>query len=131
MTTPPHPDTAPAVQAWWLAAVEQVVLRALELSGKRLLGALPRAQRHRSSLVRRVPVWQIHTTLDHPATGDAADRMLDGALETARVAFGDDDCVMDAVRAYCHMLLTTGTEHTRDRLATWLARRGCTPTGTP
>lgn len=126
MTQTPH-ALADRALVWWLAAVEQVVLRALELAGKRLLGGLPRSERHRNAPARQVPVWQIHTTVP-TVTAEAADRLLDGALDTAGPNFGGDTCVLAQVRAYCHHLLTTGTGHTRERLASWLAAGGCAPT---
>lgn len=120
------PASADPAAAWWLSAVEQVVLRAMELAGKRLLGSLPRAQRHRDAEPRRVPTWEIHTVVD-PISPDQLSRLLDGAYDTATVNFDGDTCVLSAVGAYCRHLLSTGTPHTREGLATWLARNECTP----
>lgn len=136
----PEPDTARAVTAaaeatatrdpeiaWWLRAVEQATLRALELSGKRLLGSLPREHRHRSSPMRQVPAWEIHTVA-MSLSDEQIEKFLDGAYDTAQVNFGTDACVLSTIDEYCRDLLRSGTPHRREYLAGALARSGCAPT---
>lgn len=112
--------------AWWLRAVEQTTLRALELSGKRLLGSLPREHRHRNSPLRQVPAWEIHTQA-RALTNEQIEKFLDGAYDTAHVNFGGDDCVLSTIDEYCRDLLRSGTPHRREYLAAALARSGCAP----
>lgn len=115
----------PAV-AWWLRAVEQATLRALELSGKRMLGSLPRSYRHRTSPLRQVPTWEIHTKVRTP-TDEDIERFMEGAFDTAHINFGNDDCVLSTIDEYCRDLLRSGTPHRREYLAGALARSGCAP----
>ena len=84
--------------AWWLRAVEQATLRALELAGKRLVGSLSREHRHRDSPMRQVPAWEIHTQA--ALTTEQINRFLDGAytspgqLRLRRVCPGHDPGVL-------------------------------------
>lgn len=125
------PDTVsnqsqdPAV-AWWLRAVEQATLRALELAGKRLVGSLSREHRHRDSPMRQVPAWEIHTQAS-ALTTEQINRFLDGAYDIAQVNFGSDECVLDTIQEYCQDLLRSGVPHRREYLAGALARSGCAP----
>jgi len=130
--TPPEPPTGlPAAAAprdevestWWLRAVEQVALRALELAGKRMLS---RSQRGWRSPAQQVHPWDVHTVTTRPEP-DQVDRLLDGAYTTATVNFANDECVLASVDAYCRHLLTTGQPHRREYLGTILVERGCTP----
>lgn len=115
----------PAV-AWWLRAVEQATLRALELSGKRMIGSLPRSHRHRNSPMRQVPTWEIHTVTATP-DDEEIERFLEGAWDTARINFGADECVLATIDEYCRDLIRSGTPHRREYLAGALARSGCAP----
>lgn len=108
---------------WWLRAVEQVALRALELAGKRMLS---RSQRGWRSPAQQVHPWDVHTVTNRPDP-DQIDRLLEGAYTTATVNFADDECVLASVDAYCRHLLATGQPHRREYLGTILLDRGCTP----
>src|SRR5699024_5723670 len=125
------PDTVsnqsqdPAV-AWWLRAVEQATLRALELAGKRLVGSLPREHRHRDSPMRQVPAWEIHTQAS-ALTTEQINRFLDGAYDIAKVNFGADECVLDTIQEYCQDLLRSVIPHGRVYLVSALARSGFHP----
>lgn len=126
----PRPD-----HAWWLRTIEQVVLRALELAGKRMLGWARRSQRHWQNASRQVLPWDMYTVLSHlvldaedPDLSASLDSLLDGAFDSALVNFGSDECVRVTVDAYCRHLITTGQPHRREYLATWLATRECQPT---
>lgn len=116
------PQQAPE-STWWLRTVEQVALRALELSGKRMLS---RSQRGWRSPAAHVHPWDVHTVATRPEN-EQLDRLLDGAYDTAQVNFADAPCVLEAVDVYCRHLLTTGQPHRREYLATILLDRGCAP----
>jgi len=117
------PPDQPVESTWWLRAVEQVALRALELSGKRMLS---RSQRGWRAPAAHVHPWDVHTVATRPDT-DQLDRLLDGAYDTAQVNFADAPCVLESIDAYCRHLLTTGQPHRREYLATILLDRGCAP----
>lgn len=119
----PLPARAEQEGAWWLRAVEQVALRALELAGKRMLS---RSERGWQSPASGVHPWDVHTVASRPAP-EQMDRLLDGAYTTAHVNFADDPCVLEAVDDYCRHLLATGQPHRREYLATTLTRHGCAP----
>lgn len=119
---------------WWLVAVEQITLRALELAGKRILRTLPRSNRHWQSLPRQVHPWDIHTVVDMSTINDgkrtdeeALDRLMESAFETAFVNFGEDECVMHTLESYVRHLIQNSQPHRREYLATWLTQNGCLP----
>lgn len=116
-------SATPQGHTWWLCAVEQVALRALELAGKRMLS---RSQRGWSSPATHVHPWDVHTVTDRPQTNQL-DRLLEGAYTTAQVNFAEAPCVLESIDSYCRHLLVTGQPHRREYLATILLDRGCAP----
>ncbi|MFI5495585.1 hypothetical protein [Actinoplanes sp. NPDC051859] len=101
-----------------VAACEALVLKALELAGKRILGR----QRYQH---RDLPAWEYHTV--RPATVDAVPRLLDGAFATVPAVaprLGVDPDVLTAqLAAYVGGLLVSGARHDPDALRTHLAHR--------
>lgn len=115
------PDPA---HAWWIASVEQAVIRALDLAGGRLYKDTPRSERTENSPLRTVRRWDVHTVLT--VDEDQAARALSGAFTTAEATF-DDPCVTRTVHTYCTDLLISGRPHRRVYLEAALAEAGCTP----
>ena len=109
---------------WMISALERDVLRALELAGKRLLGARGRSERYRHEPARQVHTWDIHTVvgaMEEPQV----DKLLAGAFELTDQAMPDQPCIRQAVETYTRSLLATGRPHRREYLVEMLWRSGC------
>lgn len=100
------------------AAVELTALRALELSGKRLLNNSNRAFK---GTLRRVDPWEIHTQI--PATNP--DELLDGAYTLLEKCVPDEPQLRSAIDAYVRECLTQQWLHDPHRLLAALCDAGC------
>lgn len=128
------PDTpsggpSPAQQGLTAAAAlvpgaEQVVLRAFELAGGRLL------DRNSRGRYADVPRHEIHTRV-HPADRQHARRLLDGAFTHVPSLAGAYDMPADDLQhllsEYCTELLVRGYAHETEYLREFLARARRTP----
>lgn len=108
---PTRPRT-PGENSALLAAAEGLVFRAMERAGNRL----------RQSGVKPPGVrsYETHTVL--PVNGNAGRLLTDAWSCAPQVLAGiaEPDEVIPQLDAYCQALLTTGTAHSRERLAEWL-----------
>jgi hypothetical protein len=99
-----------------MAAVEALVLRALETAGKRAVGR----DRYRH---RGLAAWELHTTVQ--ATPPSVPRLLDGAFTTVPHVAGrlgvDPEKLTAALSSYVGRLLVTGARHDADELREHLA----------
>lgn len=93
------------------AAAEVVVLRALEIAGKRML------PNHLRGTMAAVPAWELHTRLP---VGDP-DRLLEGAFTLLEQVAPGMPCVAIACQAYARRLLETQSPHRQEVLSTILA----------
>lgn len=118
---------SPGVDRWWVAAVEQAVLRVMELAGNRWLGKQPKKLKGYESPLRAVARWELHTHITPAPTGEIITDLLKDSLDAARVTFASDPCVVEQVEAYCRHLLSTRTPHSRLLLTGWLVEHGCRP----
>lgn len=95
-----------------LAACDALVYRALERAGNRIRakGVSPRGAR----------AYEVHTVVQ--VNGDAAALMEDAWSCGPQVlaGIGDPKKILPALNAYCLGLLTTGTAHSKQRLAEWM-----------
>lgn len=95
-----------------------VVIRALEVAGKRLVG-----NHHRTH--SDVPVYALHTKV--PVTGGNASKLLNGAWDHLSVYLGtevEDPELAVTLHRYCTALLEAGEEHQPSRLWRMLQRQG-------
>jgi hypothetical protein len=100
--------------------IHATILRALELAGNRLLGALPRSERGK---VDGKAAFSFHTVLDLP-TDDLCPALLMNAWSILHAALPDEAPVIEEpLTAYVTSLLTTGQEHTLNKLADFLNAR--------
>ncbi|ROP33482.1 hypothetical protein [Couchioplanes caeruleus] len=99
-----------------VAACEALVLKALELAGKRILGR----QRYQH---RDLPSWEYHTVRPQPA--DAVPRLLSGAFATVPTVAPrlgvDAEALTVHLSAYVGGLLVSGARHDPDTLREHLA----------
>lgn len=110
------------VDGWRLAAIELVVLRALELAGKKMLTGGPRGLRG-TAVAKQVRPYDLHTITQPPAN---LDRLLDGAFDLSHVALGDQPCLQQAIEAYVRGLLASRRPHRQEYLITALQHAECT-----
>lgn len=123
------PATEPGLDRWWVSAVEQAVLRVMELACKRWLGRQSKRWRADHDL-RHLAPWEMHTHIPDTPTGEVLDSLTRDALTAAQVTFADQPCVLDSIEGYCRHLLSTRTPHSRLLLTGWLIEHGCAPTTT-
>jgi hypothetical protein len=110
---------------WMVNTCESVVVRAMEVAGKRLLNAGGRASRHRTAPGRQVPAWNVHTTLERPIADAGLDKLLAGAWTSLEAVLPDHQCIRDALDTYCRALLMSGEPHSRTSLVKVLDYAGC------
>lgn len=116
----------PGLDRWWVSAVEQAVLRVMELACKRWLGRQSKRWRAENDL-RHLAPWDMHTHIADTPTGEVLDALTRDALTAAQVTFADQPCVLDNIEGYCRHLLSTRTGHSRTLLTGWLIENRCTP----
>jgi hypothetical protein len=128
----PEQQAQPAIGAsagdafgWMVNTCESVVVRAMEVAGKRLLNAGGRANRHRTSPGRQVQSWNVHTTLDRPLADAGLDKLLAGAWTALEAVLPEQQCIRDALDTYCRALLMSGEPHSRNSLVKVLNYAGC------
>jgi hypothetical protein len=110
---------------WMVNACESVVVRAMEVAGKRLLNSGGRANRHRTSPGRQVQAWNVHTTLERPLADAGLDKLLAGAWTSLEAVLPEQQCIRDALDTYCRALLMSGEPHSRRSLVKVLSYAGC------
>lgn len=122
---PPAIGASADAFVWMVNACESVVVRAMEVAGKRLINAGGRANRHRTSPGRQVPAWNVHTTLERPVQDAGLDKLLAGAWTSLEVVLPEHQCIRDALDTYCRALLMSGEPHSRPSLVKVLQYAGC------
>lgn len=110
----PRRPRTPAESASLVPVSEALVLRTLERAGNRI-------RQEQKVKPPGVPAFAMHTV--YPPNG-SADTLLDGAWNTAPVVLDgvvdDVDKMIAVLDSYCRSLFATQTEHSRQRLASFL-----------
>lgn len=96
---------------------ELIVLRALELAGKRIPSR--RGGRSLRACYRNVPPWEIHTIF--PARSDELDKLLENAW-TLPLSIGVPASLIEALNEHVRVLLVAGLPFNRADLRLSLSR---------
>lgn len=105
-------------------AVELVALRALELTGKRLLSNKTGGVRGKRA-AREVHAWDLHTVSPEPPPN--LDKLMESAFDLVEPVLGDQPCLRRAVDTYVRGLIVSGRPHRREYLEQTVRHAGCMP----
>lgn len=114
----------PAVLDGKLRAFEVLILRALDIAGKRILTQHSRTGRHRGEKARQVHTWDIHSVMPRPRNREVND-LLKGAFDLLEATMPDEPCYREVADTYCTTLIASGQPHRREYLLETLHAAGC------